>query len=77
MISTGRIPISEKNITVVPLKEDGNVKRFINKKSETADLNIVGFQESDIEQEGIEVFNGFEDLCNTLFVNSNRGKVIK
>lgn len=77
MISTGRIPISEKNITVVPLKEDGNVKRLINKKSETADLNIVGFQKSDIEQEGIEVFNGFEGLCNTLFVNSNRGKVIK
>ncbi len=77
LISTGRIPISQKNITVVPLKEGGNIKRLIQKRSTNADLVIVGFQEKNIKEKGIEVFNGYEDLCNILFVNSNEGKIIK
>jgi len=77
MITTGRIPISQKNITVVPLKEDGNVKRLIQKKSTGGDLIIIGFQEKQILEKGLEVFSGYEELSNVLFVNSNRQKEIK
>ncbi len=79
MITTGRIPISLKNINIVPLKEDGNVKSLICKTSTNADLIISGFQEKVISEKGLEIFSGFEDLCNVLFVNSNteKEKVIK
>ncbi len=77
MISTGRIPISENNIEVVALKEDGNVKRLIQKKSTNADLVILGFQKKNITDKGVEIFSGYDSLCNVLFVNSNRKKEIK
>lgn len=77
LITTGRIPISPKNINAIPLKEDGNVKQFISKKSASADLTILGFQKKTISEKGIDTFNGYENMGNILFVNSNKGKEIK
>lgn len=77
MITSGRIPISKKNINVVAFKENGNLKSLIRKTSAEADLAIVGFQQDNITEHGIETFSGYEDICNVLFVNSNEGKLIK
>lgn len=76
-ITTGRIPISKKNINVVALKEDGNVKKLLCKTSTNADLVIQGIHAKAINEHGIETFSGYEDLCNVLFVNSNKEKEIK
>lgn len=77
LITTGRIPISKKNINAIPLKEKSDLKQLIRKKSATADLAIVAFQAKTIEEKGIESFNGYEDICNVLFVNAHKGKEIK
>lgn len=77
MISTGRIPISKKNINVVPLKEDGNVQKLMCKTSTKADLVIKGIHKKTINENGLSVFSGYEELCNVLFVNSNKEKEIK
>lgn len=77
MITTGRIPISKKNINVVPLKEDGNVKKLMCKTSTNADLVIQGIHKKTINEQGVDAFSGYEELCNVLFVNSNKEKEIK
>lgn len=77
LITTGRIPISPKNLNAFPLKEDGNIKQFICKHSKEADLTIVGFHKKTIQEKGIDTFSGFENMCNVLFVNSNKEKEIK
>jgi len=76
-ITTGRIPISKKNINVVALKEDGNVKKLMCKTSTNADLVIQGIHKKTINEKGIETFNGYEELSHVLFVNSNKEKEIK
>lgn len=77
LITTGRIPISKKNINPIPLKVKSDMKKLIRKKSANADLAIVAFQEKSISEMGIESFSGYEDVCNVMFVNAHQKKEIK
>ncbi len=77
LITKGRIPISPKNLKALPLNEKGTTKEFICKHSQDADLTIVGFHKKTINAIGIDTFSGYEDMCNVLFVNSNKEKEIK
>ncbi len=49
---------------------------ILNNSSDT-DHVIVGFREQSIKPIGIELFTGYNDLSNILFVNSNKEKEIR
>ena len=62
------------NIEIVMVKEDQRSKQVINQKSQDADLTIIGFNSEAVKQLRAEVFEGYHDLGNILFVNSSKEK---
>jgi len=78
LTSTGRLPISAKNIRVLAMKEDLDRKKLINEYSVDADLTLIGFQEGNVTSEqGLETFEGYDSIGNILFVNTLTSKFIK
>lgn len=77
MIDSGRLPISSNNIELVAKKEDQDDKSIINQYSQDADLTILGFRNELVNKKGIEVFQGFDEIGETLFINTNKQKEIK
>lgn len=77
LIDTGQLPISRNNITVLAQKPETGVRQTINQESQDADLIVVGFREEAIRRKGKELFAGYEQMGNVLFVNSNERKQIK
>ncbi|MBI1183821.1 amino acid permease [bacterium] len=77
MTSTGRLPISANNITVIAHEEGIPEKMLIQKYSVDADLTLIGFGDVDINQQGLDVFLGYNELGNVLFVNAAKEKEIK
>ncbi|MEA1877995.1 MAG: amino acid permease [Bacteroidota bacterium] len=75
LIATGRLPISPGNIELIPQEENQNYKAIIEQKSIDADLSIIGFRDKDISK-GIDLFNGFGEIGNILFVNADKQKEI-
>ena len=72
----GRLPISSNNIGVIS-KVDGKTNRdLINETSSAADLSIIGFRSEAIKQLGDEVFHGYYESGNILFVNARNEKEI-
>lgn len=76
-IETGRLPISPKNIEIIPKSEDVSSKSIINKKSKDAGLTMIGFRAEQLKHDGQELFMGYDDLGNVLFVNAHGNKLIK
>jgi len=77
MAHEGRLPIMPKNIQVIAKPEAKKNKDVINEASKAADLVMVGFRSEAIKQMGAEVFEGYKDLSNILFVNAQEEKEIK
>jgi amino acid transporter len=77
LIDTGQLPISRNNITVLEKKPETGIRETIGQKSQDADLLIVGFREEAIRRKGKELFAGYEQMGNVLFVNSHERKSIK
>jgi amino acid transporter len=77
LIKSGRLPISQNNIELIPREENTDNKAIIRKKSIDADFIIIGFREIDVEGNKEYLFEGYEDIGNILFVNSNKQKPIK
>ena len=71
------MPISTNNIEVIPRKQSTDTIQIINEKSKDADLTIIGFRDELVKHNGIEVFKGFDNIGNTLFVNAAHQKEIK
>lgn len=76
LTSTGRLPISANNINVIPKESDLNEKIIVQKHSKDADLTLIGFEDADVKLQGMEIFLGYDDLSNVLFVNSAKEKQI-
>ncbi|GET32128.1 Na-K-Cl cotransporter [Prolixibacter bellariivorans] len=76
LIKQGRIPISQSNVEMIPLEEGENRKGIISRFSIDADLTIIGFK-TDKLKEGVDLFDGYGDLGNILFVSSNQHKSIE
>ena len=76
LIKSGRLPISPENIRLIPADEKRNTKQLIMQESVDADLTIVGFRHDLVKAKGMEVFTGFDDIGNILFVSSQREKEI-
>jgi len=77
LVQTGRLPITAKNIEIIPEAEHVNIKSLINQKSSDAGLVILGFREEQVKHDGEKIFEGYDDLGTVLFVNSNNQKAIE
>lgn len=76
LIKSGRLPISPNNIVLIPTSETRNTKDLIMERSIDADLSIVGFRHELVKAKGMEVFTGYDDIGNILFVSSQKEKEI-
>ena len=70
LIETGKLPISRNNIEVLCRQEDADVRRVIARKSGEADLVITGFRDEAMKRIGKDLFAGYGDVGNVLFVNA-------
>jgi amino acid transporter len=77
LVEAGQLPISKNNIEVIPRKTDLDPKNIINQKSSDADLTIIGFRDEILKHEGSSIFEGYDGIGNTVFVNSAEQKEIK
>ncbi|MEM1320660.1 MAG: amino acid permease [Bacteroidota bacterium] len=77
LIEAGQLPISPNNIKILPRKPDVDSRSIITETSKDADMTIVGFRGEAIKQMGTTVFEGYEEIGNTIFVNAAQQKVIK
>lgn len=76
LTTSGRLPISAKNINLIVQEENRNFKEIVTERSGEADLIILGFRSEAIKRKGAEVFEGYEGLGNILFVNAVSEKEI-
>lgn len=77
LIETGRLPISPHNIELIRRRVDTDTKSIVAEKSAGADLTIMGFRSELVVHNGKEIFEGYNDIGNILFVNSAMQKKIK
>ena len=77
LIAAGRLAISPNNVEVIARKENDSIKDIINTTSGDADLTIIGFTRASVTDNYHEVFDGFDQLGNIMFVNTEKEKVIQ
>ncbi len=77
LIETGKLPIAPKNVEIILRKEAKDTRTIINEKSIDADLTIIGFNDELLKHQGEKVFEGYENIGNTVFVNAGEQRSIK
>lgn len=77
LIEDGQLPIAKQNIEVIPQKADIELKTIVCDKSCDADMTIIGFRSETVNHGGADVFKGFDDIGNIVFVNAAKQKLIK
>ena len=76
-IQESRLPISEKNIDIFSLEDGGSFKALVNENSADAALVLVGFNETQLNEEQQDLFMGYEAIKDLLFVSAYRTIDIK
>lgn len=76
LITSGRLPITEKNVEIIEVTHGGSVKSLINEKSAAAALVMTGFRPEMLRQNGETILGGYEEAGTILFVNSQYQKEI-
>lgn len=71
LIHEGRLPISDKNIEIIPSDTESSINSIINHKSTEAGLVLIGFHSEQLRKHGEDVFLGFNDIGDVLFVNAS------
>ena len=61
---------------MIEKKEGISVKSLINQHSKDAGLTIVGFEEEQLKHEGEQFFEGYEQIGDLLFIDSQSEKII-
>jgi hypothetical protein len=77
LVLSGRLPITNMNIEIIIQKEDVSPKSIINEKSADAGLVILGFREESMKHQKNELFEGYDQLGEMLFINSFNKKSIE
>ncbi|MFQ5334838.1 MAG: hypothetical protein ACE5DN_02065 [Flavobacteriales bacterium] len=77
LTSTGRLPISPANIRVLGYEEGVSLKDVINRHSSQADLTVRGISEQVLTTHNPEVFSGYDQTGNMLFVYTGKEKLIR
>ena len=76
VIESGRLPISKKNIELIP-QEGELISSVIEQKSADADLTILGYTSEQLTENETDTFGQSPKLGNTLFVSAFKEKEIK
>lgn len=76
LVINGRLPITSKNIEVITQNEDISSKTIINEHSKDAALTLIGFREDALKHKKEDLFTGFTELGDILFINSHNQKEI-
>ena len=72
MINSGRIPIAEKNIRIIPTDDSTDFSRLVETRSSSADLVILGFTEERLKEKGPSLLKRHPALKETLFVSARQ-----
>lgn len=72
LIHDGRLPISRSNIEVVAQRGRRDKRELVAELSTDADLVLLGFRGELLKRKRLEVFEGYADFGNILFVNTTR-----
>ncbi|MCJ7627309.1 MAG: hypothetical protein MUO50_02865, partial [Longimicrobiales bacterium] len=70
MISEGRLPISVKNLQIIPTDDRVDFAALVEKRSYAADLVILGFTEARLREKGKELLLRHSALRDVLFVSA-------
>jgi amino acid transporter len=70
MISTGRLPITEKNILVIPTDDRSDFARIVAEHSAEADLAILGYTPQRLREKGFALLQRHPELRDVLLVNA-------
>jgi len=70
MISEGRLPISSKNLQIIPTDDRVDFAALVEKRSYAADLVILGFTEVKLREKGRDLFLRHPVLQDVLFVSA-------
>lgn len=77
LITSGRLPMSPKNLEIVPTDDRGDYKRTVIERSRDADLVIAGFTARQLADRGTDVFQDFPELNAVLFVSAQQRLLIE
>ena len=77
LVGTGRLPITPKNVEVVIRDQNRSIKEIICTNSHDAGLTMIGFNENSFNNGNTELFDGYDEMGNILFVHSNGVKEIE
>ncbi len=77
MITSGRLPVSEKNIEVIATDERSDFAQLVRDKSVDADLVILGFTAERLRQKGFELLLRHPELSDVLFVSAQERVAIE
>jgi amino acid transporter len=77
LVTSGRLPISSSNIEII--KEQNNIpaREIIKSRSSDAGLSLIGFRGETLKHEKKNLFLGYEEMGNVLFINANSKKEIE
>jgi amino acid transporter len=77
MITTGRLPISTKNLLVIPTDEKSDFARLVEARSAAADLVVFGFTEQRLREKGTELLARHPAIRDALFVSAQERILIE
>ena len=70
LMAEGRLPISEKNLNFIPTNDVAAFRRLVGRRSQDADLTVVGFDMEGLSERSAEVFTNHPTLKDVLFVHT-------
>ncbi len=70
MITAGRLPISQKNLRIIPTHDQVDFERLVENRSKDADLVIMGFTEARLREKGTDLLRRHPALREVLFVEA-------
>lgn len=77
MIDSGRLPISRKNLRIIPTDEAVDFDELVATRSAHADLVIFGFTKERLKERGVELFMRHQSLHDVLFVSAEQQVLIE
>ncbi|NLR92364.1 MULTISPECIES: amino acid permease [Flammeovirga] len=76
LIKTGRLPISKNNVKLLTRADNVDIKTVINQTSQDADLTIIGLRLEAAKKINEQVFYGYDDIGDVLFIHTAKRKDI-
>lgn len=76
LVTAGRLPISLKNLEIIPTDSQGTFKELVAERSTSADLVIMGATRARLQTRGVELLRRHESLGDVLFVVAEQSILI-